>query len=99
MFMLTLNILLCSLLEGRTLTKFTFTGANVYRTFSRKLVSYSLSGAAMEKIRMQIIRQTLILYICFVYMQMVLLLFSEHRIHYKDKFSCFLKNIGHCGLT
>ena len=87
MFMAILNILLCSLLEDRTLTKFTFTRANVYRTFSRKLVSFNLSGATMEKIRMQIIRQTLILYICFVSMQMVLLLFSEHHIHYKDRFS------------
>ena len=87
MFMATLSILLYSLLEDRTLSKFTFTGANVYRTISRKLVSCNLSRAAMEKIRMQINRQTLILYICFVSMQMVLLLFSEHHIHYKGRFS------------
>ena len=67
MFMATLNILLCLLLEDKTLTKFTFTGINMYRTFSCKLVSCSLSGAAMEKIRLQINRKTLILYICFVW--------------------------------
>ena len=67
MFMATLNILLCSLLEDRTLSKFTFTRANMYRRFSSKLVSYSLSGAAMEKIGMQRNRKTLILYICFVF--------------------------------
>ena len=87
MFMATLNILLCSLLEDKTLTKFTFTGANVYRTFPSKLVSCSLSRAAMKKIKMHRMRETLILYICFVSMQMVLLLFSEHHIHYKESFS------------
>ena len=61
MFMATLNILLCSLLEDKTLTKFTFTGANMYRRFSSKLVYYSSSGAAMEKTGMQRNRETLIL--------------------------------------
>ena len=91
MFTATLNILLCSLLENRTLTKFTFTGANMYKRFSSKLVSYSLSGAAMEKIGMQRNRETFILYICFVFyaydVRYVLLLFIEHHIHYNERIS------------
>ena len=91
MFTATLNILLCSLLEDRTLTKFTFTGANMYKRFSSKLVSYSLSGVAMEKIEMQRNRETFILYICFVFyaydVRYLLLVFIEHHIHYKEKIS------------
>ena len=44
MFTATLNILLYSLFEDRTLTKFTFTGANMYKSFSSKLVSYNYNG-------------------------------------------------------
>ena len=91
MFTATLNILLCSLLEDRTVTKFTFTGANMYKKISSKLVSYSLSGAAMKKIRMQTNKETFMLYICFVFyaydVRYVLLLFIKHHIHYNKRIS------------
>ena len=61
MFTATLNILFYSLLEDRTLTKFTFTGANMYKRFSSKLVHYSLSRAAMKKNRIQTNRETFML--------------------------------------
>ena len=89
--MATLNILLYSFLEDRTLTKFTFTIANMYKRFSSKLVSYSLSRAAMKKIRMQTNRGTFMLYICFVFyaydVRYVLLLFIEHHIYYNERIS------------
>ena len=60
----------------------------MYTRFSSKLLSYSLSGAAMEKIRMQRNKKTLILYICFNFyaydVRYVLLLFTEHHIHYNE---------------
>ena len=91
MFTATLNILLYSLLEDKSLMKFTFTGANMYKRFSSKLVSYSLSGAAMKKIRMQTNRETFMLYICFVFyaydVRYVLLLFIEHYIYYNERIS------------
>ena len=91
MFMATLNILLYSLFQDKTLSKFTFTGANMYTRFLNKFVSYSLSGAAMEKIGMQRNRKTLILYICFVFyaydVKYVLLLFTEQHIHSKERIS------------
>ena len=91
MFTATLNILLCSLLEDRTVTKFTFTGANMYKRFLSKLVSYSLNGAAMKKIKMQTNRETFMLYICFIFyaydVRYMLLLFIKHHIHYNERIS------------
>ena len=91
MFMATLNILLCSLLEDKTLTKFTFTGSNMYKRFSSKLVPYSLSEAAMKKIRIQTNRETFMLYICFVFytydVRYVLLVFIKHHIYYNERMS------------
>ena len=91
MFTATLNILLCSLLEDITLTKFTFTGSNMYKRFSSKLVRYSLSGAAMKKIRIQTNRETFMLYICFVFytydVRYVLLVFIKHHIYYNERIS------------
>ena len=91
MFTATLNILLCPLLEDRTLTKFTFTGANMYKTFSSKLVHYSLSRAAIMKNRIQTNRETFMLYICFVFytydVRYVLLLFIKHHIYYNERIS------------
>ena len=91
MFTATLNILLCSLLEYRTLTKFTFTGSNMYKRFSSKLVPYSLSGATMKKIKIQTNRETFMLYICFVFytydVRYVLLVFIKHHIYYNERIS------------
>ena len=84
-------ILLYSLFEDGTLTKFTFIGANMYKRFLSKLVPYSLSGARMKKIRIQTNRETFMLYICFVFytydVRYVLLLFIKHHIYYNERIS------------
>ena len=63
----------------------------MYKRFSSKLVSYSLSGAAMKKIRMQTNKETFMLYICFVFyaydVRYVLLLFIKHHIYYNERIS------------
>ena len=89
MFTATLNILLYSLIEDRTLTKFTFTGANMYKRFSSKLVHYSLSRAAMKKNRIQTNRETLMLYICFIFYtyDVRYVLFIKHHIYYNKRIS------------